>query len=157
LTPNPRDWQINVLDVGQGLSVVLIKNNQALVYDVGAAYPSGFNMADTVLVPFLRGKGLGQVEVLFISHFDNDHSGSLPMLREKIAIKHVYTTNDVCRQGQQLSWQGLTILALWPDEPQLYNDNNGSCVLKITDGSYSVLLPGDIDATIEAKLVSRYA
>ena len=157
LTPNPRDWQINVLDVGQGLSVVLIKNNQALVYDVGAAYPSGFNMADTVLVPFLRGKGLGQVEALFISHFDNDHSGSLPMLREKIAIKHVYTTNDVCRQGQQLSWQGLTILALWPDEPQLYNDNNGSCVLKITDGSYSVLLPGDIDATIEAKLVSRYA
>lgn len=144
------------MDVGQGLSVVVLKGNKALVYDVGAAYPSGFNMADSVLLPFLRSKGLREISALVVSHFDNDHSGSLPALRKKMAVKSLFTTKDLCRQNWQLTWQGLSVKALWPDDPSLYGDNNSSCVLRISDGYFSLLLTGDIDASVEAKLIARY-
>jgi competence protein ComEC len=38
-------WKVDVLDVGQGVSVLITKNNRALIYDVGAKYPSGFKMS----------------------------------------------------------------------------------------------------------------
>tara|TARA_R110000744_G_scaffold13011_10_gene38287 strand:+ start:2503 stop:4857 length:2355 start_codon:yes stop_codon:yes gene_type:complete len=156
LNPVKRDWQINVMDVGQGLSVVVLKDNKALVYDVGAAYPSGFNMADSVLLPFLRSNGLREISALVVSHFDNDHSGSLPALRKKMAVKSLFTTKDLCRQNWQLTWQGLSVKALWPDDPSLYSDNNSSCVLRVSNGDFSLLLTGDIDASVEAKLIARY-
>lgn len=149
-------WQVNVLDVGQGLSVVISRYNKALVYDVGASYPSGFNMADSALVPYLRSRGISEVNALVLSHFDNDHSGSLPALRRAMPISQTYTTKDVCRQSWKLKWQGLNIFALWPDDPTLHSDNNSSCVLQITDGFTQVLLTGDIDASVEQKLVSHY-
>ncbi|WP_166423703.1 DNA internalization-related competence protein ComEC/Rec2 [Paraglaciecola sp. 20A4] len=157
LQPHSTQWQINVLDVGQGLSVVISRYNQAFVYDVGASYPSGFNMADSALVPYLRSRGINKINTLVLSHFDNDHSGSLPALQRAMPILQTYTTKDVCRQGWELTWQGLNISALWPDDPTLHSDNNSSCVLQITDGFTRVLLTGDIDASVEQKLVSDYA
>ncbi|WP_083881998.1 DNA internalization-related competence protein ComEC/Rec2 [Paraglaciecola polaris] len=156
LTTRATHWQVNVLDVGQGLSVVVSRHNDALLYDVGAAYPSGFNMADSVLTPYLHSHGMTHVGILVLSHFDNDHSGSEPALRRSMSILRTYTTKDKCRYGWQMYWQGLQVSALWPDDPSLHNDNNGSCVLRITDGHTSVLLTGDIDASVERKLVQHY-
>ncbi|MFQ3197946.1 MAG: competence protein ComEC [Paraglaciecola sp.] len=155
----PRDkqfWQVDVLDVGQGLSVMISKDNQTLLYDVGAAYPSGFNMAEAVILPLLQARGTDQISTLFISHFDNDHSGSLPVLLSNVRVKKVITSFNLCQQGWQLAWHGLTITALWPDDPDKHNDNNGSCVLLIDDGRHRVLLTGDIDADIERRLVNQY-
>jgi competence protein ComEC len=50
-------------------------------------------------------------------------------------------------------WQGLSIRALWPESPIGHSDNNGSCVIKIADDYHSILLPGDIDKSIERKLI----
>ncbi|MFT2091066.1 DNA internalization-related competence protein ComEC/Rec2 [Paraglaciecola sp. 2405UD69-4] len=149
-------WQVDVLDVGQGTSVLVTKNNQALIYDVGASYPSGFNMADSVLLPILRAKGIRVLDMLVISHGDNDHAGSLPYLEKGTRILHVITTADLCREGYQSIWQDLHIEAFWPDDPQKHSDNNSSCVLKISGGSKSVLLPGDIDKGIEKVLIEKY-
>ncbi|MFQ3236754.1 MAG: competence protein ComEC [Paraglaciecola sp.] len=149
-------WQVDFLDVGQGLSVVISKDNHTLLYDVGAAYPSGFNMAEAVIMPLLQARGVEEITALFISHSDNDHSGSMPILLSNIRVKNVITSFDLCQQGWQLAWHGLTITALWPDDPDKYNDNNGSCVLLIDDGRHRVLLTGDIDAKIERHLVNQY-
>lgn len=149
-------WQVDFLDVGQGLSVLISKDNHALLYDVGAAYPSGFNMAEAVILPLLQARGMQQINMLFISHFDNDHSGSLPVLLANVRVKKLITSVNLCQQGWQLDWQGLMITALWPDDPNKHNDNNGSCVLMIDDGRHRVLLTGDIDANIERRLVNHY-
>jgi competence protein ComEC len=155
--PRPiQPWQVDFLDVGQGLSVVISKNNHYLIYDVGAAYPSGFNMAEAVILPLLQARGVEQVDMLFISHFDNDHSGSMPMLMPNMGVNNVISNENICRQGWQTNWQGLSISALWPDDPTRHNDNNGSCVLMLDDGWHKVLLTGDIDAAIERRLVIHY-
>ncbi|MEP0357298.1 DNA internalization-related competence protein ComEC/Rec2 [Paraglaciecola sp.] len=150
------DWKVDVLDVGQGTSVLITKNLKAIIYDVGASYPSGFNMADSVLLPILKSKGIKEVDVVIVSHGDNDHAGSLSFLLQGVAVKKVMTTADLCREGYHFKWQGLNIGVFWPDDPVKYDDNNSSCVVKVSDEIHAVLLPGDIDKTIERVLVEKY-
>jgi competence protein ComEC len=156
LTQRTSTWQIDVLDVGQGLAVMISKHQHAIIYDVGASYPSGFNMADSVLLPILQARGLSKVDLVFISHGDNDHAGSLPQLLKGIQVSEVLTNQDRCQQNVDINWQGLRIKALWPDDALKYSDNNGSCVIKVSDKFHSILLPGDIDKSIEKKLVDLY-
>ncbi|AGH45300.1 hypothetical protein C427_3191 [Paraglaciecola psychrophila 170] len=156
LSPKINTWQLDVLDVGHGLAVLISKNNHAIIYDVGASYPSGFNMADSVLLPILQARGFSKVDVVFISHKDNDHAGSLPQLLKGIEVSQVITNQDKCQQDFAISWQGLSIEALWPDNALKHNDNNGSCVIKVSDQYHSILLPGDINKSIEKQLVGLY-
>ncbi|MGK0305741.1 MAG: competence protein ComEC [Gammaproteobacteria bacterium] len=156
LSPKINTWQLDVLDVGHGLAVLISKNKHAIIYDVGASYPSGFNMADSVLLPILQARGFSKVDVVFISHKDNDHAGSLPQLLKGIEVSQVITNQDKCQQDFAIIWQGLSIKALWPDNALKYNDNNGSCVIKVSDQYHSILLPGDINKSIEKQLVGLY-
>jgi competence protein ComEC len=148
------DWKIDILDVGQGVAVLISKNNRVLIYDVGARYPSGFNMANSVILPILQARGLSLVDIVFISHGDNDHAGSLTPLLKSIKVTQVLSNQDSCKQGLNIQWQGLKVEGFWPDDANLHNDNNGSCVLKVSDNYHSAILPGDIDKSIEAKLVN---
>jgi competence protein ComEC len=156
LTQRTNTWQIDILDVGQGVAVLISKNNRVIIYDVGASYPSGFNMADSVLLPILQARGLPVVDLVFISHGDNDHAGSLPQLLKGIEVSEVVTNQDRCQQNFDITWQGLRIKALWPDDAIKYNDNNASCVIKVSDQHHSILLPGDIDKSIEKRLLDLY-
>jgi competence protein ComEC len=156
LTQRTNTWQIDILDVGQGVAVLISKNNRVIIYDVGASYPSGFNMADSVLLPILHARGLSRVDLVFISHGDNDHAGSLPQLLKGVYVSEVLTNQDWWQQNLDIRWQGVRITALWPDYVLKYNDNNGSCVIKISDQHHSILLPGDIDKSIERLLSDRY-
>ncbi|MGL5566409.1 MAG: DNA internalization-related competence protein ComEC/Rec2, partial [Plesiomonas sp.] len=53
LWPTPVRWQLRVLDVGQGLAVLISKGERAILYDTGDRYPGGYNMADAVILPQL--------------------------------------------------------------------------------------------------------
>lgn len=68
-------WQVHLLDVGQGLSVVVEKDQHGFVYDTGAKYGESFSYADRVVVPFLYARGIKQLDYLVLSHSDNDHAG----------------------------------------------------------------------------------
>jgi competence protein ComEC len=113
-------------------------------------------MADSVLLPILQARGVLKVDLVFISHGDNDHAGSLPQLLKGVQVTRVLTNQDRCQQNLDISWQGLRIMALWPDDALKYSDNNASCVIKVSDQQHSILLPGDIDKSIEKQLLSLY-
>jgi competence protein ComEC len=170
---SPR-WQVTVLDVGHGLAVVIERNEHVILYDTGAKYPSGFNIADAVILPYLQQRGINNIDHVFISHNDNDHLGGLSVLQQKIAIgnvifneslakkphakeqlinrEHKLLTQQHCLQGQTLTWQGLRFEQLWPTTV-VGDDNNDSCVIRISDGKYRILLTGDISKKVEKKLV----
>nr|WP_314921780.1 DNA internalization-related competence protein ComEC/Rec2 [Aeromonas piscicola] len=42
--PTPTRWQMRVLDVGQGLSVLITRGDRGILYDTGDRYPGGYNM-----------------------------------------------------------------------------------------------------------------
>ncbi len=151
-----KQWQVNVMDVGQGLAVVVEANHQVLVYDTGASFPSGFSMAETVLVPYLKTQGYQALDLVIISHDDNDHSGGLAELQQEFFINRLiynqYSGAERCQQGQRFYWQFLSLEVLSPKEDSVAS-NDDSCVIKISDGLHSVLLTGDISQRIELQLV----
>lgn len=46
-----------------------------LIYDAGASYVTGFDAGRSVLMPFLQTEGIRKINILIVSHGDNDHIG----------------------------------------------------------------------------------
>lgn len=155
-----KNWQVTVLDVGQGLSLVVERNQRAIVYDTGASYPSGFNLVDAVVMPYLKYQGIKKLDKVIISHSDNDHAGGLERLQQLINIDEVIANDSklgggrFCQQGDTFYWQQLKFEMLSPDNQQ-GEDNDDSCVIRISDGKYRVLLTGDISKNVERVLLSN--
>lgn len=164
-----RAWKVNVMDVGQGLSVIIETEaqhirtkqteNKVLIYDTGATFPSGFSMAEAVITPYLISQGYQTIDKLIVSHDDNDHAGGLSLLTEHFFVEEIIFNDNKkyspCLAGNQMNWQGLTIDFLWPNLP-IAKHNDDSCVVKISDGKRSVLLTGDISKKIEHQLIHQY-
>jgi len=146
------EWFVEVIDVGQGLSVLVRSGNSALLYDTGARYPSGFNMADSEITPYLVSLGISKLEHLVISHSDIDHAGGAERINDEFSIVarwageplHSDAHFQPCQQGQFWTLDKLQIEVLSP-EYVTTNNNNNSCVLRISDGTTSFLLTGDIE------------
>jgi competence protein ComEC len=154
-------WQLIVFDVGQGLSLLIQRDSKTILYDTGAAYPSGFNMANAVILPYLQHIGVAQLDKMIISHSDNDHAGGLAEIQESIVVNELIYNgkqipkNAVCLQGKSFIWQSLHFKMLWPKDI-VSKENDDSCVLLISDGKRSVLLTGDISKKVEAALLQQY-
>ncbi|MGR7920684.1 DNA internalization-related competence protein ComEC/Rec2 [Zobellella denitrificans] len=149
-------WEVRVLDVGQGLSVLVTQGREALLYDTGNRFPTGFNMADAVILPLLGHLGIERLEYLVVSHDDSDHSGNRDYLASVLPVTHrrgAWPDGQHCRAGQSEQWGRLRLRVLWPLAPSGHS-NNDSCVLHIGDGRLSLLLTGDIEAPAERALLA---
>ena len=157
--PAPARWQLRVLDVGQGLAVLISKGERAILYDTGDRYPGGYNMADVVLLPQLSHLGIRVIDRLIISHKDRDHAGNRKRLLSAMPVRHELSSypfsegTTLCQRGQQWRWQGLSFVVLWPEHPGGGRNNDG-CVVRISDGERSVLLSADIERQAEQRLVA---
>lgn len=162
--PGVGSAEVTLLDVGQGLAAVVRTANHALVFDTGPKYLSGFNTGDAVLLPYLQEQGVAELDLLIVSHGDNDHIGGARALLEGIETDRVLTSvphkmswvaHEKCRSGQEWQWDGVTFAILHPPPGTAEGrGNNDSCVLKVTAGGQSVLLPGDIEIEAERQLLA---
>ncbi len=66
--PPPGAFRLTVLDVGQGLSVVVETHRYTLVYDTGPRFTETADAGGRIVAPFLRAAGLRRVDGLIISH-----------------------------------------------------------------------------------------
>ena len=161
--PGPRKHQlwITVLDVGQGLSVLLRTQHHTLLYDAGPKSYSGFDAGAEVVVPYLHYVGVKQLSMLMISHGDNDHIGGAAAVLQAMTVNKLVTSVPSqfklpaihCYRGQHWRWDGIQFQVLWPRQGQPYADNNSSCVLLVTNNQERVLLTGDIEASTEQALL----
>jgi len=158
--PARGEFQVAVLDVGQGLSTVVHTAQHTLVYDTGPRYPGGFSLADAVLVPYLRERRISSVDVLIISHGDNDHRGGFEDLRAAYPAGRILSSvglpgSDYCVAGQHWQWDGVAFEVLHPGRAGVPPGNNASCVLRISGPTGTMLLTGDIESPVEDALVRR--
>lgn len=146
---------ITVLDVGQGLSVVLRTEQHVLVYDAGPAYPGGFDAGAMVLVPFLRGSGVQKIDRYLQSHGDMDHRGGAEALRQALPISEEVGSEQgrSCHEVEPWRWEGVGFEIIHPRDDN-WRGNNASCVLRVEVGATVLLLTGDIEKAAEAALVS---
>lgn len=155
---------LQVLDVGQGLSVVARTANHVLVFDTGPAFRGGTDTAALVLLPFLRSVGVQRVDVAIVSHADQDHAGGLQTLLAGAEVRQVIAGEPLgaltvpeyrCRSGMRWQWDGISFDVLHPDAGDRRDGNNASCVVEVSAGRHRVLLTGDIEKPVEARLVAQ--
>ncbi|MBS6682907.1 MAG: DNA internalization-related competence protein ComEC/Rec2 [Haemophilus parainfluenzae] len=153
-------WQLDTLDVGQGLATLIVKEGKGVLYDTGPAWQNGIgssSMAELEILPYLQREGI-ELETLILSHDDNDHSGgakailaAYPEIELITPSRKNYgkTHRTFCLQGKQWQWQGLDFKILSPAQITNRAENPQSCVILFTDGQYQILLTGDADVATE--------
>ncbi len=175
LHPQLGAMQVTVLDVGQGLAVVIQTKNHTLLYDTGPKYSAQSDSGSRIIVPFLRGEGITNLDGIMLSHNDLDHSGGLNSVLAQVPIKWLDSSIPMdtklgatidskqvnlmrCYAGQQWVWDDVKFDVLYPSIASYsedLTDNNRSCVLKVTSQYGSILLTGDIEKEAEFALLQN--
>lgn len=149
-------FRVDILDVGQGLSVVISTAESTILYDAGPAI-GRFDAGAQIVLPALRRLGVSRIDLLVVSHRDNDHAGGSESVRQRLPVLET-VSEDLgldCQLPREWHYDNLTIQLLTPGAAQhLQNRNNLSCVLLIESPFGRVLLPGDIEAAGELSLVA---
>ncbi len=157
------ELQVTLLDVGQGLAGVLRTQGHTLIYDAGPRFRSGFNTGEAVVAPYLRHQGIGAIDLLMVSHADQDHAGGVDGLLARVKARRILTGEpealahagaEPCRRGQEWRWDGVDFAVLHPTDGA-ESGNDSSCVLRVSVGETAVLWPGDVEASVEHELLQR--
>ncbi|HSM29602.1 MAG TPA: DNA internalization-related competence protein ComEC/Rec2 [Woeseiaceae bacterium] len=152
---------VRMLDVGQGLAVVLRTRHRTMLYDTGAAYPGGGDMATRVVLPYLSAQGITRLDRLVVSHSDIDHSGGVARILATLDVATILAGEPdalaagraaACRRGQAWRWDGVEFRVLHPPGNERFAGNDASCVILVEAGDARLLLTGDIESGVEGML-----
>lgn len=165
----PGELRVDFLDVGQGDAIlVTTPNGRQVLVDGG---PSSVRLA----------RELGEVlphwdrslDAVVLTHPQEDHMGGLPGIARRMTVATAYTsghtngtltfaaledrfaTREELAAGGRFTIDGVVFEILWPPpelEPRQLND--ASVVLRVSYGSVTFLLAGDIEAAAQLKLMS---
>ncbi len=166
----PGQARIDVLDVGQGLAVVIRTHDHALLYDTGPYYSGVADAGDRVIVPYLRAIGVDRLDGMIVTHRDTDHSGGAMSVLESMPVGWVADAPDtnfsgmvqgvrqrVCAAGHDWEWDGVSFEFLHPASLSRAKDqasNHQSCVLRVSAAGKSMLLTSDIETPDETAMLA---
>lgn len=167
---------VTMLDIGQGDAIVIEfpYRKGVVLIDSGANFSfDDFEPSDSIykriIKPFLQYQGINKIDVVFISHEDIDHVGSIPYILEDFNVERVITSKFFeydfhlesrpnllqVEAGQNVDIKGnrFTILSPWVDKN---NSNENSLVLHADIGNFSWLFTGDIHVNNEQEILNRF-
>lgn len=168
------DTSLLFLDVGHGDASVLRSAARAWLVDAGPRIGS-FDAGRHVVRPALRAEGLGELEVMLLSHADRDHVGGAREILEAVPVGELWVTAaawqaDVlepvrriaARRGIPIRFVSagdrawlppLEVSVLWPPQGFVGSDTNQSSLVLRVEGPHGcALLPGDVPRTVERGL-----
>lgn len=137
-----------------------------MLYDTGAAYPGGGDMATRVVLPYLSAQGITRLDRLVVSHSDVDHSGGVARILAALDVATILAGEPDaltagkaagCRRGQAWRWDGVEFRVLHPPGDSRFAGNDASCVILVEAGDARLLLTGDIESGVEGTLVRHGA
>ena len=175
--PNVR---VTFLDVGQGdAAVIESPSGKVLLIDTGGVFADGSdNEGRRVVGPYLRTRGIRQIDMELLTHPHADHIGGAATLLERFPTAELLDNGQqtdstvlahlradaadhhihylAARRGQTLDFQdGVTARILAPTEAETRGSpNNASIVLRLEYGRTAFLFTGDAEADEEADLMA---
>jgi competence protein ComEC len=179
LFPVSREFELDVLDVGQGDGTyICTEEGISLFIDGGSTSTS--SVGTYQILPFLKSKGIRSISYWFVSHADEDHiSGLVEVLESGYTVENLVVANRtvqddsrasllelaqscgtsiICmKTGDVLSMGQTQITCLAPDADNTYEDrNDGGLVLLYRDADFSGMFAGDISSEIEEEIVENF-
>lgn len=173
--------ELYFLSVGQGdCAVCIAPGGRTVVVDAGPRFEGSdyvYDAGESVLLPFLRWRGVHHVDVFILTHFHSDHFGGLPALVQRGMVSVVCSTSsdklrDVlgeegCRmpllielaEGDAMRvGDDLAIRIIWPPETSArdpaVDENEKGIVVELTYKGFDALITGDIGAAEELRIVT---
>lgn len=161
-----------VMEVGQGDAVLVRCAGETLLVDAGP------NAAEYHLLAELRAMGIGHLDVLVLTHPDEDHIGGADVILDELSAERIYmpalsaedetftrfieaadqSGAEICRAraGDHFSLGEADVTFLAPLDLQ-GTSNDSSTVLRISCGEAALLLMGDAEAAAEELLLQSYS
>jgi len=181
---SPNALEVTVLDVGQGDSLFLsFPSGETWLIDAGrdalesrGGYRIGEAIGETVVVPYLRARGLKRLDRVWLTHAHHDHMAGLHAVLEEFPVGSFHTGPSppsraseellaALREkevpvklhagGERFAVSEIEVEILWPGPSHKLGkapSNNDSLVLRLCRAETCVLLPGDIEPKVEKEL-----
>lgn len=175
------EWQISVLDVGQGDCNYLRYREFECLIDGGSSDVS--EVFKYRIAPFLKQQGVQELDCIFISHMDADHVNGIEELihskeengirigciltppvsegdetyqRLKLLSQKAGIPVRVMKKGDCIEHGALKISCFYPlDMVGAFDDKNeNSMVLKVENGAFRALFTGDLEGEGEERLLT---
>jgi competence protein ComEC len=167
------------LDIGQGdATLIRSPGGRTMLIDGG----NGTSDADNVILPALQAWGSDRLDVMVITHPDQDHIGGLSRVIEAVPVGQVVLTGQVhttqtyehlltairdkklpavrARGGMSLDFDPALVTAiLGPTDALVESDdtNNASIVIRMTYSAVAFLFIGDAEETEESVILNSGA
>ena len=77
-----------MLDVGQGLAVLVRTQKHEVLYDAGPRFGE-FDTGERVVLPSLRALDVRGLDLLLLSHADSDHAGGAVAIKRGLPVGRV--------------------------------------------------------------------
>lgn len=161
---------VHILDVGQGLSVLIQSDGHYMLYDGGDSDKSSF------VVSYLKKAGVSTLDYAVASHYDADHLNGVVGALNVFPVSQVwgpdYTTDTRVFQSFQsaIAEKGIssihpevgnsytlgdaTIQILAPSGNHYEDNNDYSIAIRVQDGDTSFLITGDAESKSEEEMVA---
>jgi len=184
-----QNLKITFLSVGQGdctiielpfrKGIYVIDTGGVLRFDQEAWKESRkpYEVGRGIVVPYLKGSGIGAVDKLILTHADADHAEGAEEVMEEIRVKEIHVSpnswqksvmKDVVDFAQKKripireqiagrSWKhGDTTLSYLSPTDLIYEGNDDSLVLLLQHSGFQALFTGDLEQSGELTLVDNY-
>lgn len=182
---HPLTNEVTMVDVGQGDSILIRDSwGKTILIDTGGKVSFGekkdwqrrheSSNAQKTLLPYLKSRGIGQIDQLVLTHTDTDHVGDMEALSKEIRVKEIlvskgsYAQKDFSRRlekldtpvrlvkpGMRLPIMGSYLEVLAPESVG-DGGNDDSIVLFGKLLGTRFLFTGDLEQSGEESLMARY-
>lgn len=113
-----RGLEITFLDVGQGDCIYIQSGSSSYLIDGGST--SRTQVGKYQITPFLKGKGIGQLEAVFITHGDSDHYSGIEELLEADGTDAIRISRLILPAVSDEACEKLALLARKREIPVFY-------------------------------------
>lgn len=168
---NENNLKIHYVDVSQGDSIIVEKNNHYMLIDAGT------NEYEKDLIKYIDNLGITKFDYIIGTHAHEDHIGSMDAVINKYDVDKVlfskHTTNTKTFEdfvlavknkglklyapgvGEEFSFQDTNFKVLAPNSTTYKDLNNYSIVLKLTYKDRSFLFTGDAESLSEFEMLNK--
>ena len=158
------NYYVYFLDVGQGDMSVIKYKDECIVIDTGPSnvYKSTYKITDNH-IKFLHSIGANNIDLLIISHGDNDHIGNANYLIDNFNVKNIMINKGEINESERLLPKNKIVnnykskMKFYILEHALFdNENSNSIVNYLVAYDRKFIFMGDGSKETELDIVSKY-